>query len=70
MRGLRKGDWLVRATRPDDAKASYESRSAREQRPAATRGVRGRQDGAQSTKVELIPWVQADASGLTLVGVF
>ncbi len=45
-----------------------------EQRPAgpveATRRGRGRRDGAQSTKVDVIPWVQPDASGLTLVGVF
>jgi hypothetical protein len=41
-----------------------------EQRPAATSGVRGRRDGAQSTKVDLLPWVQSGASGLTLVGEF
>ena len=39
-----------------------------EQRPATASG--GRRDGAQSAKVDLIPWVQSDASGLTLVGVF
>jgi hypothetical protein len=41
-----------------------------EQRPAATSARAGWRDGAQSTKVELIPWVQRDASGLTLVGAF
>lgn len=41
-----------------------------EQRPAAVGGVRARRDAAQSAKVDLIPWVQSDASGLTLVGAF
>ncbi len=41
-----------------------------EQRPAAARTARGRPDAAQSTKVDLIPWVQSGASGLTLVGAF
>ncbi len=41
-----------------------------ERRPAVSRGGRGRQDAAQSTKVDVIPWVQSGASGLTLVGAF
>lgn len=41
-----------------------------EVRPPATTAVRGRRDRAQSTKVDLIPWVQSDASGLVLVGAF
>jgi hypothetical protein len=41
-----------------------------ERRSAASRGRRERQDAAQSTKVEVIPWVQSAASGLTLVGAF
>jgi hypothetical protein len=41
-----------------------------EQRPAATTAVHRRRDEAQSTKVELMPWVQPGASGLTLVGAF
>jgi hypothetical protein len=44
------------------------ARQRAEQRPATASA--GRRDGAQSAKVDLIPWVQSDASGLTLVGVF
>ena len=41
-----------------------------ERRPAASRAGRGLRDAAQSTKVDVIPWVQSGASGLTLVGAF
>jgi len=36
--------------------------------PASSRAAR--RDEAQSTKIDLIPWVQPDASGVTLVGAF
>jgi hypothetical protein len=39
-------------------------------RPALQKGPERRPDAAQSTKVEVIPWVQSGASGLTLVGAF
>jgi hypothetical protein len=45
-------------------------RNLTEQPPATVqRGVR-QQDGAQSAKIDLVPWVQSTASGLTVVGVF
>ena len=40
-----------------------------EARPAMSQ-VRERRDAAQSTKAELVPWVQSGASGITLVGAF
>jgi Na+/glutamate symporter len=55
--------WYLVKYRPAQGKRA-------EQPPAATAAVRGRRDPAQSTKLDLIPWVQSDASGLTLVGVF
>jgi hypothetical protein len=45
-------------------------RKLAEQRPAATSAGRGRRDGAQWTKVDLIPWVQSGTSGLVVVGGF
>ena len=45
-------------------------RNLTEQRPATARGAHRPRDEAQSAKVELVPWVQSAASGLTVVGVF
>ena len=45
-------------------------RNLTEQRPATARGTHRPRDEAQSAKVELVPWVQSAASGLTVVGVF
>jgi hypothetical protein len=41
-----------------------------ERRSSGETAVRGGRDGTQSTKVDLLPWVQPDASGLVLVGAF
>jgi hypothetical protein len=41
-----------------------------ERRSPGETAVRGGRDGTQSTKVDLLPWVQPDASGLVLVGAF
>ena len=45
-------------------------RNLTEQPPATVQRGARRQDGAQSAKVDLVPWVQSTASGLTVVGVF
>jgi hypothetical protein len=52
------------------AKYKPAQRKQAEQRPAATSAGRGRRDGAQWTKVDLIPWVQSGTSGLVVVGGF
>jgi hypothetical protein len=45
-------------------------RKPAEERPMMTSASRGRRDAAQSAKVDLIPWVQPGASGLSLAGAF
>jgi hypothetical protein len=52
------------------AAASLHAADPSERAPDPRRLARGWRDGAQWTKVDLIPWVQSGASGLTLVGAF
>ncbi|HWO24861.1 MAG TPA: PEGA domain-containing protein [Kofleriaceae bacterium] len=52
------------------AKYRPAQRKQTEQRPAATSAGRGRRDGSQWTKIDLVPWVQSGTSGLVLVGGF